>query len=212
MRLPRFISFVFCFLLSASGFGAQTVAPPSGDLRAFFGQVTAVNHAAKTISLQLGNTLIFRVTPETTISSASGGAVPFDKIAPGEGAMVTARSGPGGIGVAVKILLVSGVTFAADYSARTIKGENVSSAAVGSYVVYKPPREEFNRGLNFGKMRSGLFLLSIAPDGTVPGVKVLRSLGYEELDARTVKWLKKWRFRPNSLSEARIPVSYHRTR
>ena len=55
------------------------------------------------------------------------------------------RSGPGGIGVAVKILLVSGMTFPADYSARTIKGENVSSAAFGSYVVYKPPREEFNR-------------------------------------------------------------------
>src|SRR5437016_1321546 len=62
VRLPRFISFVFCFLLSASCFGAQTVAPPSGDLRAFFGQVTAVNHATKTISLQAGNTLIFRVT------------------------------------------------------------------------------------------------------------------------------------------------------
>jgi TonB family protein len=152
------------------------------------------------------------VTGETTISSAAGGAVPFEKIRLGDGALVTMRPGPGNIGIAVHILLTSAVTFPADYSARTIKGENISGAALGNYVVYQPPPDDINRGLNFGMIRSGLFALSVQPDGTVVTVKTLRSLGYEELDARAMKWLKKWRFRSNSLTEVRMPINYHRTR
>jgi TonB family protein len=212
LRLRPFALCVFYFLLSNFYFRPQATGAPAADLHAFFGQVTAVNLAAKTITIQLGKSFVFHVTAETQISSAAGGAVPFEKIRIGDGALVTMRTGPGNIGIAVKILLVSGATFPADYSARTTKGEHISGAALSSYVVYKPPREDINRGINFGIYRSGLFLLSVAPDGTVPNVKVLRTLGYEELDVRTVKWLKKWRFRPNSLTEVRMPISYHRTR
>jgi TonB family protein len=208
---PRIILAAVLLTCLAPGF-APAKAAPSADLHAFFGQVTAVNLATKTITIKLGKSFVFHVTGETRISSASGGAVPFEKIRLGEGALVTMRPGPGNIGIAVNILLTPGATFPADYSARTTKGETISGAAVGSYVAYQPPREDINRGLNFGMIRSGLFALSVQPDGTVANVKALRSLGYEELDARATKWLKKWRFRPNSVTEVRIPISYQRTR
>ena len=217
MNLPPFsnplgiASAVFCgiFLICSP---AILNAASAGDQRAFFGQVTAVNHATRTVSVQLGQTFVFHVTPETRISAAAGGAVPFERIRVGDGALVTARTGPGNIGVAVSILLTQGVPFPGDYSVRTTKGETISGAAMGPFVVFKPPDESINRGLNFGMVRSGLFRLSIQPDGAVADVKPLRSLGYEELDSRAIKWLKRWRFRPNSVTEARIPVSYRRTR
>ena len=194
----------------ATGF-APAKTPPS-DLHSFFGQVTAVNLAAKTITIKLGKSFVFHVTGETTISSASGGAVRLEKIRLGDGALITMRPGPGNVGIAVKILVTPGISFPDDYSGRTIKGENISGAALGNYVVYQPPPDDINRGLNFGMIRSGLFALSVQPDGTVGTVKTVRSFGYEELDARAAKWLKKWRFRPNSLTEVRMPINYHRTR
>jgi TonB family protein len=203
---------VFCFLLSNFYFTSPADAAPPSDLRAFFGEVKTISLAAKTITIQLGKTFAFHVTDQTRISAATGGALPFDKIRPGQGALVTVRPGPGNTGIAVNILITPGGTFANDYSARTTKGETISGAAIDSYVVSKPPPDDINRNINFGMYRSGLFLLSVAPDGTVPDVKVLRTLGYEELDVRAVKWLKKWRFRPNSLSEVRMPMNYHRTR
>jgi TonB family protein len=212
LRLPSITFCVFSFLLSNFHFPPQAAAAPSADLHEFFGQVTAVNLAARTITIQLGKSFVFHITAETRISSAAGGAVPFEKIQIGDGAFVTMRTGPGNIGIAVKILLTSAVTFPADYSARTTKGETISGAALSNYVVYQPPREDINRGLNFGMTRAGLFLLSVQPDGTVATVKPLRSLGYEELDARAIKYLKKWRFRPNSVTEVRMPIGYQRTR
>ena len=191
---------------------APAKAPPSADLHAFFGQVTAVNLAAKTITIKLGKCFVFHVTPETRISSAAGEAVPFEKIIPGDGAFVTMRTGPGDIGIAVKILLTPGVALPSDYSARTIQGETITGTALDKYFVSKPPPAGINRGVNFGMTRSGLFLLIVQPDGTVSNAKALRSLGYEDLDVRTIQWLKKWRFRPNSLTEVRMPITYQRTR
>lgn len=40
---------------------------------------------------------------------------------------------------------------------------------------------------------------------------MIESLGYDELNIRGIKWLKKWRFHPNSVTEVQIPVSYTRT-
>ena len=143
---------VFSFL--TTGFASAKTAAP-GDLRAFYGQVTAVNRAAKTITLKLGMSFVFRVTDETKISGP-GGLLGFDAIKRGEGAEVVMRPG----------------------------------------AVYQPPRQEFSRGLDFGRMRSGTFLLSVPPDGTVAAVKMLKTLGYEELDWRAVSWLKKMALPP----------------
>jgi outer membrane biosynthesis protein TonB len=38
------------------------------------------------------------------------------------------------------------------------------------------------------------------------------SSGYPELDARAQKWMKKWRFRPNSLSEVQLPMYFSQYR
>jgi len=210
LRAVRLCAFAIAFAVCSWPF--RIYSAPSNDLRAFFGQIATVNHATKTISLHLGDTLVFHVTNETMISSAAGGAIPFDKLRPGDGALVTVRPGPGKTGVAVKILVVPGTTFPGDYSARTIKGETISGAAFANYVLFQPPPLDINRGINFGMSRSGIFLLSVRPDGSVENVKTVRTLGYSDLDERAIAWLKKWRFRPNSLAEVRIPISYHRTR
>jgi hypothetical protein len=182
----------------------------SGPLQAFYGQVTKVDLAAKTITLKLGSSLVFRITNETKIS-APGGLVSLDKIRPGVGATVVSRPGPGNIGIAVTIKLALKATFTPEPTARTVRGETISGFAVSNLVVYQPPMDTFNRGLDFGT-GSGLFLLSVRPDGSVANVRPLQSLGVNELDTRAEKLLMKTRFRPNSITEARIPVVLSRIR
>jgi TonB family protein len=58
------------------------------------------------------------------------------------------------------------------------------------------------------KNNMGVFVLSIAADGTVSNVTLRRSTGYPELDTRAGKWMRKWRFRANSLTEVQLPMYF----
>jgi outer membrane biosynthesis protein TonB len=62
-----------------------------------------------------------------------------------------------------------------------------------------------NRGIDLGN-HFGLFLLSVRPDGTVASVKVLQSLVVRELDERAIGRLSRMKFRPGSITEARVPL------
>ena len=44
--------------------------------------------------------------------------------------------------------------------------------------------------------------------GTVSEVRPLASLGYSELDERAIRYFKRWKFRPNSVTEVRMPMVY----
>jgi TonB family protein len=88
----------------------------------------------------------------------------------------------------------------------------ISGLAVNNFVAYEPPADEFIRGIDFGSNKLRMFRLSVRPDGTVESATPYVSFGYEELDARAVKWLKKWRFHPNSVTEVRIPMASSRIR
>jgi len=58
---------------------------------------------------------------------------------------------------------------------------------------------------------SGLFLLSLRPNGTVSAVAVERSTEYRELDAAAIKALKQWRFQAEaSVTQVRIPINFRR--
>src|SRR5687768_14240122 len=96
---PRIIFAALLSICLLAHFASGKPAP-AADEHAFFGQVTAVNLAAKTITVKLGKSFVFHVTGETRISSAAGGAVPLEKIRLGDGALVTMRRGPGNIGIA----------------------------------------------------------------------------------------------------------------
>jgi TonB family protein len=54
-------------------------------------------------------------------------------------------------------------------------------------------------------------VLSVAADGTVANVAIRQSSGYSELDARAQKWMKRWRFKPNSLTEVQLPMFFTET-
>ncbi len=51
--------------------------------------------------------------------------------------------------------------------------------------------------------------MTVRPDGTVNNVRPLKSLGEAELNERATQWLMKWKFRPNCVTEVRVPMNYN---
>jgi TonB family protein len=196
------------------GFGSAETAP-SAPLHTFYGEVKAVDPTARTLTIGFGGkSFVFHVTDETKIS-ASSRFVRFDNIKRGEGAAVVMRLDEKNRGIAVNVRIDPDprlALFMSLLSAKTTRGETISGIAVNNLIAYQPPGYGFNRGIDFGKPRLGMFRVSVQPDGTVAHVTTTKSLGYEELDVRAAKWLQTWRFHPNSVTEARIPVVNSRAR
>jgi hypothetical protein len=211
MRLPILLPAIFlgfCTILSGS---AQTDTP----LHTFYGEVKAVDLKAKTLTIKSGGkSFVFYVTDETKMSGENR-FVRLDTIKRGQGAAVVMRLGEGNKGIAVNIRIDLDASFAqslALFSARTPRGEMISGIAVFSFVVYEPPADAYIRGLDLGSTKVRMFRLSVLPDGTVASATPYVSFGYQELDARAEKWLKRWKFRPNSVTEVRIPMVHSQTR
>lgn len=169
---------------------------------------------AKTITIKSHTrTFVFQITDETKISSFHG-HVSWDKVTPGQGATVVMRLGEGNKGIAVQIHFDANADqakFLALFSARTTRGEMISGIAVSNFVAYEPPPFPINRGLDLGPNKLRMFRLSVRPDGTVASATPYVSFGNEDLDSRATKWMMKWRFHPNSVTEVRMPVSWVRT-
>ncbi len=182
--------------------------PRADGLQAFFGKITDVNRGAKTITLRLGSNLVFHITDSTKISDPSG-PVSLDQIRLGEGAEIVMRPGKGGNRIAITIKLDHKATFPDEPAVRTVRGETIMGPMAMEFVVYHPPTSQFQRTVDFGN-RLGTFILSVRPDGTVASVKALKSLGYRELDERAEAWLMLWKFRPHSVTEVQLPMSYTR--
>lgn len=194
------------FLSSSSALAKY--APATDGLQAFYGEVKAISRSARTITIELGMRFVFHITDETKITARGGAPLGLDNIKPGEGALIVARRDAGNTGTAVKITVEPGAHFPAAISARTVQGQTISGIAVYPFITYKPPTEVVNRNINFGR-QSGLFVLSVQRDGTVGNVRPLRSFGLGELDERARKWLMKWKFRPNAVTEVRVPMTYN---
>jgi TonB family protein len=204
--------------LVLSSLGARSAwaqVPASAPLHTFYGEVKAIDLAARTITIKTHvRSFVFHITDETKISSPNE-HISWDKVQRGQGATVVMRLGQGGIGVAVAIRFDANASFTkhlALYSARTMQGEMISGLAVNNFVAYQPPDIGFVRGLDLGPNKMRMFRLAVRPDGTVESATPYVSFGVEELDARAVKWLKKWRFRPNSVTEVRLPMGFYQTR
>lgn len=205
MRHTLALAVVLASFLSSRAVLAKN-APATDGLQAFYGEVKAVNRSDRTITIELGMRFVFRVTGETKIIARGGAALSLDNIKPGAGAIVVARRNAGHTGVAVKITVVPGAHFPSVISARTVQGQTISGLAVSALITYEPPPEVINRNINFGR-QSGLFALDVQTDGTVGNVRPIRSFGLSELDERAKKWLMKWKFRPNAVSEVRVPMT-----
>jgi TonB family protein len=76
-----------------------------------------------------------------------------------------------------------------------------------AYALYCP-RPEYP--INLSRQRiagSGVFLLHIAPNGTVQSAETLQSTGHVELDDVAKSACLKWRFRPGP-TEAKVPIQF----
>jgi hypothetical protein len=65
--------------------------------------------------------------------------------------------------------------------------------AINNFIAYEPPSDGWSGGhLKFNQSAQGVFLLVVQRDGSVANVKMIKSLGYDELNLRAVNWLRKW--------------------
>jgi hypothetical protein len=194
---------------------ASAKPAPAGELHTFFGEVKAIDLAAKTLTLKSsGKSFVFHITKETKISSFRK-YIRLEQVRPGQAARVVMRVGEGGRGIALSIRFDQDVGVASIlslYSVKTMKGQTVSGMAFEDYVVERPPADAWSGGVRYEAQRPSMFQLFIRPDGTVSEAKPLGGLGYPQLNERAVKWCKRWRFRPNSVTEARMPVGYFQIR
>jgi hypothetical protein len=203
-------------LASLLAFDIASAKPaPAGEQHIFFGEVKAVDLAAKTLTIKSnGKTFVFHITTETKISSFRG-HIRLEKVSPGQAVKVVMRVGEGGKGIALSIRFDehSGVAnLLALFSVKTTQGQTVSGTAFKDYVVHMPPDDAWSGGGAYEGGRMCMFQLFVRPDGTVADAKPLGTLGYPQLNERAVRWCKRWRFRPNSVTEARMPMGYMRTR
>lgn len=206
--------FVAAALLSFVVAGLAPAAS-SAELHTFYGDVKAVDLAAKTITIKSsGKSFVFHITKETRMTSRRG-PIRLENVQRGQGAAVVMRLGQGGAGIAVNIhfdLGPSAASWQSLHGVKTIGGEIITGMAFNNYVVSTPPDEAWSTGITYEKLRASMFVLTIQRDGTVADVKAVQGTGYRELDERAVRWFKKWRFRPNSVVEARMPYGYFQRR
>lgn len=55
---------------------------------------------------------------------------------------------------------------------------------------------------------AGIFALHIRPDGTVESVEIIKSIGNTMLNQAAINAFRQWRFRPNTIKVARIPICF----
>src|SRR5205814_1735553 len=107
---------------------ASAKTDSSAPLHTFYGEVKAIDLAAKTITIKSsGRTFVFHITNETKISDRNG-HITLDKVQRGQGATVVMRLGEGGIGIAVMIRFDADASlsnYLALFTARTTKGETI---------------------------------------------------------------------------------------
>lgn len=213
MRLPVILPTFFVSLLLAGFVSAKGAIDPG--LHTFYGPVVLIDPAKKVIVIQSHKQrLVFHYNEHTRISSTLG-EVRMDRVIRGTHAAVVMRLGEGNVGIATEIRFVPSASWAqtlALISGRTVHGQTITGTAVAKLVVYKPASDGWSGAVPLARRNNaGLFVLSVAPDGTVASVGVRQTSGYPELDARAQRWMKKWRFKANSLTEVQFPMFFTET-
>ena len=222
MRLNYFIIAALLLVATGSVSGQNLASLPSpleakpGDICAFSGRVTSVDQSSRTLVLSLGTRFLFHVPTSTPIAFRKGSATDFDSIIAGSMVEVVGRRESNDWTATKVTLPTPGVHLAntdqgpsflgEEFSVKPPAGKVVSGLEAQRYVLYAPPEQLVNRGIDLGN-HSGSFLLSVRPDGTVADVKVLRSLSVREQEERAIGRLSRIKFRPNSVTEARVPIS-----
>lgn len=97
------------------------------------------------------------------------------------------------------------------FAGTTPTGKRLSAAELQPLVVRAqwPPAMPTYVGWH---LKIGVFLLHVRPDGTVSNVEKLHTTGQRFLDRDVTKAFAKWRFRPGSVKEVRVPAHFAVTR
>jgi TonB family protein len=208
--IPRF-SLVFSLLVAVVA--TQETPAATKKVFVFRGIIQAVNTTVRTFTLRgEKQTYVFIVTDQTKIV-LDGAAQKFtDQVMRNQCAEVDTKVGPDGKGVAlsVKLTSCSDVAERALLAATSPSGKTLSAQEVKPLILYKPAVRTLMFHASFVH-RIGVFLLSVRSDGTVSNVEILQSIGASRFDAEWVKTLMKWRFRPNSVKQVRVPGDYRRS-
>ena len=204
MRLPITFAAVLLSLITGGFVSAKPPSPPT-DLRRFFGGIQAIDRSARTVTIEIPMRFVFHVRETTKIADHKGAPLTFDNISTGTAIDVVARRGAGNTWTALTIKVKRGEHFSEFITGKTVQGQTVTEPNLNAFIVYRPPNEPFNRNIDFGHTY-GVFLMTVRPDGTVANVTTLRSLNYAELNERVKSWLMKYKFKPNSLTEVRVPL------
>lgn len=94
------------------------------------------------------------------------------------------------------------------YAGTSPSGKRLGLADLKPLVLRAPmPGMIGTHSRNF-RLKIGVFLMSVQPAGTVAKVEMLQSTGHAGLDGQMIDCLKHWQFRPNSVTEVRIPAVY----
>ena len=76
-------------------------------------------------------------------------------------------------------------------------------------VIYAPKPDYSFEARSHWLEGSGVFSLSVGPDGIVQSVDVSKSTGHSELDRSAVAALRQWRFKPGSTApKVKIPIEF----
>lgn len=97
------------------------------------------------------------------------------------------------------------------YAATTPRGATLSGEQqIKPLILYQawPTRPVIMSGI--WSMKIGFYILAVRPDGSVSNVEILQSTGHPRIDADTVQSFMKWRFRPGSVKEVRVPVVWEK--
>lgn len=208
--------------------GSARPAAGKDKVFVFYGRIDAVNRAAGTFTLLAEKRrYVFHVN-ESTRFTKNKRPLTFSDLRNGQAVGVEMKPGPKQEGIATTVDLISfgslesiigaskdPVPFAKGVvepllAAITPGGATLSASQVKPLIVYStwPSETIYTRGI--WHLKLGVFLLSVRPDGTVSKVEVLQSIGHRGMDGDVTKALAKWRFRPNSVKEVRVPSYYTR--
>lgn len=97
------------------------------------------------------------------------------------------------------------------FRATTAGGRKLSAQELSPLVLHAEWPTNTVSLQGYWHLRLGVYLLNVRADGSVSSVEILRPQGHIEMDSATVKAFGKWRFRPNSVKEVRVPAYYSRT-
>lgn len=95
------------------------------------------------------------------------------------------------------------------FAATTPGGKRLSASQIAPLVVrqYWPAGTATRTNWH---LKIGVYLLNVGDDGAVSSVEILQSTGHKILDGNCVRAFAKWRFRPHSVKEVRLPAYYTR--